>query len=220
MQIVEAATSLGENPLIFKLPDLIDSFGGVRGTLRLIHDQKLLKQEVEAFLFARNKKRLLNTQIAIPFIRSVNEFVQIKRDLASLGVSRKGSLKLWLELALPENLLNLEEYLLIGVDGVILNLDELAAWIGGFDPSVADSVFYKRQIKALIKLLENCLKVLHKSKVATLASGSLTLHDEVISFLIDKGIWAIEVDFSEVSSIHDYIDFHQRRNFRAKLPPS
>lgn len=216
-QLIEAATSIGENPLIYKLPDLIDSSGGIRGSLRLIHDQKLLKMETEAVLFARNKKKLNNISIAVPFVRSVQEFLQIKRELASFGISRKPSLSLWLELAVPENIFHIQEYVLAGFDGAILNLDEMAAWLGGFDPSQPESIFYKKQISATLDLIKDSLNFLTKAKIPVICSGNLSLHDEVLSFLIEYGIWGIAVDFSAVASAHQYLREMEKRHIRAKF---
>lgn len=215
--LIEVSSSFRNIPIIYKLPDHAENFGGLRGALRLIHDQKLLKQEVSNFLFARNKKQFLNVHLAIPYVRSVNEFLQIKRDLAALGVNRKGSLKLWLETSTPENLLNLDEYLVAGVDGVILNLDELASWINGFDPNTQESIFYQKQIKALIKLLEDGVKILHKAKIPVIATGKLVTNDELLIFLIDKGIYAISVDKSNAYSISEYLHLLESRRFHLRL---
>lgn len=209
--LTEVATSLPKLPVIFKLSDQVDKFGSIRGTLRLVHTPKLLKKDVEAFLFARHKKGLLNVQIAVPFVRSTEEFLQLKRDLAVLGVSRKGSLRMWLELAVPENIINLEQYLVAGFDGALINLDELACLLGGFDPNEQESVFYKKQAEALIKLLESGMKILHQAKVPSLAYGSLAAHDEVLKFLIKSGIYGIGVDFANAASLKDHVYFLEQR---------
>ncbi|MBI2595631.1 hypothetical protein HYW46_02755 [Candidatus Daviesbacteria bacterium] len=216
LQLVEAGITFPAAPIIFRLPDIKEGFGGVRGTLKLIHSDTILKKEAEIYLFCRHKKGLLNAAIGIPFTRSVQEFLQIKRDLAVLGISRKGSLKLWFEMAAPENILNLEDYLMAGFDGAIINLDELAAWLGGFNPEEPESIFYKKQVGAMVKFLEDGLKVLHKAGIPMLASGKLALHDDVLAFLINKGVWGINVDFSNIFGIHDHLRFVEKRNLRLK----
>ena len=216
-QLAELATNLPNIPIIYKLADQVEKFGGVRGSLRLIHQQSLLKKEVEVFLFARNKRGLINTQVALPFVRSVGEFLQLKRDLAALKVTRKGSLKIWLELAVPENLLNLEEYLVAGFDGALINLDELASWIGGFEPQIPESVFYKKQIKALLKILEDPLKLLSKSRTPVLVTGSLTLNDEVLRFLIDKAVGGLVVSSINADSARNYLQMVEKHHLRSKL---
>lgn len=217
LRLVEAARSLPQGQVIFKLSDVIEHKAGVRGVLRLIHQQSLLKEDAEAVLFARNKQQLLNVSAAIPFVRSVYEFLQIKRDLAVLGLSRKGSLKLWLELCVPENIINLEEYLVAGQDGVIINLDELSSAIGGFDLDVPESIFYKKQISALLKLLEDGLKLLHKSKVPVLVSGKLSQDQEVLEFLISRGLYGVVADLVGTQSFKNHLQFIEHRVLRQKI---
>ncbi len=216
-KVVEAAESFPNLSVIYKLSDLVEKRNGVRGSLRLIHQQNLLKEDAEVIKFARNKKNLLNVSLAVPFTRSAHEFLKIKRDLATLGISRKGSLKLWLELAVPENIINIEDYLIAGLDGVIINLDELASFLGGFDPGEPESIFYKAEVSALIKFIMDALKILHKAKIPTLVCGSLSLHDEVLELLFEKGVTGIVVDFVAASSLNEHLRFVEKRLVRRKL---
>lgn len=213
----EIASEYAPNPVIYKLADVKQNDGDIRGSLRLIHQENLLKKEVEAFLFARNKKQLINAQIAIPYVRSINEFLQIKRDLASFGISRKGSLKIWVEFAVPENIINLEQYLIAGFDGAIINLDELSSLLGGFDPSKEEAIYYAKQVDSLLKFIEDGLKMLHKAKIPVIFSGSLSLHNEVLKFLIAKGVWGVIVNLTNVSHIHDQLHFFEAHHIKHKL---
>lgn len=205
----EIASEYAPNPVIYKLADVKQNDGDIRGSLRLIHQENLLKKEAEAFLFARNKKQLINAQIAIPYVRSINEFLQIKRNLASLGISRKGSLKMWVELAVPENIINLEQYLIAGFDGAIINLDELSSLLGGFDSSKEEGIYYAKQVDSLLKFIEDGLKMLHKAKIPVIFSGSLSLNEDILKFLIAKGVWGVVVDLTNVSHIHEQLHFFE-----------
>ncbi|MBI2334699.1 hypothetical protein HYU96_02760 [Candidatus Daviesbacteria bacterium] len=204
MRIVEAAV-FPEVPVLVKLADKSEGMGKVRGTLRLLHQKSLFDPLTEAILFARNKKGLSNVHIVIPFIRSPQELMQIKRDLAVKKLMRKNSLQIWMEAATPENIINLEEYLLAGVDGVVLNLDELIAHFAGFDHQEPELMFYKRQVTGLLKFLEDSLKLLHKSKKPFLASGSIVLDPEVLEFLVEKGVYGVVVERYEAPSVKDLL---------------
>ena len=212
LQLVEFASS--SQQVIFKLFD--DPSAPVRGSLNLIHKTDLLKQEVEIFQFARNKKHLANVSLAVPLTRSVEEFKKIKQSLLSLGVSRNSSLKLYLELSVAENFLNLEDYLEVGFDGALLNLDQLAYLVSGFDPEGQEAVFYNQQVKALEKLLQPALKLMHQEGVSSLAYGSLALHDDLLTFLMDHGVWAIACDYINSYSIHERLRLIERRIIRSR----
>lgn len=204
-KIVESSMSFSTVPILVKLADKSEGMGKVRGALRLLHQKSLLEPMCEAILFARHKKDLLNVHIVIPFVRSAQELLQIKRELAVRKLMRKNSLQIWMEAATPENIINLEEYLLAGIDGVVLNLDELASHFSGFDHQEAELLFYKRQIAGLLKFLEDGLKLLHKSKKPFLALGSMVLYPEVLDFLVEKGAYGIVVERYEAAGVKDLL---------------
>lgn len=207
-KLAEAGISFHGKPVIYKLPDIYQE--EVRGTLRLLHQEKLLGLSSKAFLFARNKKNLLNLELAVPFIRSADEYIALKQELLAYGVSRKGSLKFWLEAAVPENILNIEEYLACGLDGVILDLDKLQKFLGGY--SVEEGEFYKRHILALIKFIKPLFNTLNKARVPILAKGELVLHPEVLDFLIEAGVFGVVANnMVEAESLPDHLNWAERR---------
>ncbi|MFH0936835.1 MAG: hypothetical protein V1808_00905 [Candidatus Daviesbacteria bacterium] len=189
-KLSEAALSFPQSPVIFKLPDIKDE--DIGGSLRLLNHQSLLKNAVDVFLFVRNKKNLFNLEIAVPKVRSLDELLQIKKELGSLGINRRGALKLWLEVCIPENIINLEQYLESGLDGIILDLDEMQQALGGYENKEGE--YYKKQVQTLIQFLCPAFKILHKNKILILAKGELANYPEVLDFLVEGGVWGIVVN--------------------------
>lgn len=210
-KLVESAITFPDSPVLFKLADKSEGMGKVRGTLRLLHQKSLFDPMIDALDFVRHKKGLTNVQVVIPFVRGVNEFLQIKRELAVRKLMRKNSLQFWLELAVPENIINLPHYLEAGLDGVVLNLDELIAHLNGFDASEESLLFYKNESSALVNFLEDSLKLLHKSKIPFITYGSLALYPQVLEFLIEKGVYGIIVERYEAHSAHELLHQVERR---------
>lgn len=216
-KLVELASFNCSIPVIFKLFDDPTNFN-INGALRLLNSEGILKKDLETFLFARNKKQLLNIDLAIPQTRSVREFLEIKRQIASLGVSRKRSLKFWLEIAIPENLLNLEEYLEAGVDGIILNLDLLQSHLGGFNISDPEREIYNRDYKPLLKFIEEGLKILHKNLLPVLTVGNLTFKDEVLDFLVAKAVWGVTLSLGESQNFYEHLAMLEKRAINKLIP--
>lgn len=213
-RLVESAITFPDSPILFKLADKSEGMGKVRGSLRLIHQKSLLDPICEVVLFARNKKGLKNVHLVIPFVRSEKEFLQIKRELAVKKLMRKSFLQIWMEVCTPENIINLENYLSAGVDGVVLNLDELIAHFNGFDHTQEDLMFYKNEVSGLLKFLEDGIKLLHKSKIPFIAYGSLSLYPKVLEFLVEKGVYGIVVERYEAHSINELLHQTERRMIR------
>ncbi len=201
-KLVESVMIFPNSPILFKLADKSEGMGKVRGTLRLLHQQSLFKPMKDALDFAKDKKGLNNIHIVVPFVRGVNEFLQIKKKVDS-GV--------WLELCAPENIINLEDYLAAGLDGVVLNLDELISHLNGFDNKEQELTFYKNETKGLLMFLEEGLKLLHKSKIPFIAVGTLNLYPEVLEYLVGKGVYGVVVERYEVSSAHELLHQAEKR---------
>jgi len=211
LKIVESAKTFPHNPVLVKLADMSEGMGKVRGTLRLLHQQSLFQPMVDALDFVRHKKGLTNVHIVVPFVRGVNELLQIKRELAVKKLSRKNSLQLWMEVCTPENIINLEEYSVAGLDGIVLNLDELVSFLNGFDKDHEELIFYKNEVDGLIKFLEDGVRLLHKSRVPFIAYGSLSIYPKVLEFLVEKGVYGIVVERYEAHSAKDLLHQAERR---------
>lgn len=214
LKTIETAQRMGQNPVIFKLPNF--EVQGIKGSLGLIHQKKVLQQMVKAFLFCRHKKNLLNLELGIPLLRSADEFLEIKRELAAFGLSRKGSLRFWLEASVPENIINIDGYLDGGLNGVILNLDKLQESLIGF--SDEEKRFYIADVKTLLKFIEPIFKPLHRAKVQILVKGYLGLQAEVLDFLVEKGVYGLVVDNPlEVQSLPELFRWVEKRLVTKRL---
>ena len=217
-KIVEVAVTFPDVPVLVKLADQSEGLpagrqgmGSVRGTLKLLHQKSLLDPLLEAIDFARHKKSLTNVHLVIPFVRSPKELMDIKRELSIKKLMRKTSLQQWLEIAVPENILNLEQYLVTGIDGVVLNLDELIGYLNGFDGSQEDLMFYKNEVGGLLKFLEDGIKIINKSKVPFIAVGSLIFNPKVLEFSVEKGVYGVVVERYEAHSVHDLLHQTEKR---------
>lgn len=210
-KLVESATTYPDILVLFKLADKSEGMGKMRGTLRLLHQDSLLTPMIEAADFVRHKRGLMNVHLVVPFVRGPNELLQIKRELAAKGLARKSSLELWMEVAVPENVINLEDYLLVGIDGVVINLDEMISHFSGFDLEHEELTFYKKEVSGLLKFMEDALKLLHKSKIPFIATGTLCLYPEVLEFLVEKGVYGLVVERFEAHSAHDLLNQAERK---------
>lgn len=211
IKVYETVLAFPDRPLFFKLPDKPEGMGKVRGALRLLHQKSLLNPVMQVLDFIRHKKGMTNVHIVIPFVRGVNELMQLKRELATRKLMRKNSLKIYLELANPENIINLESYLLAGIDGAVLNLDEMTSFINGFDHKEEELSLYKNEVSGVLKFLEDGIKLLHKSKIPILAQGSLALNHNILEFLIEKGVYGIIIERYEIYSIFDILHEAEKR---------
>lgn len=205
-KLAEAALTLHQCPVIYKLPDVA----------HLIHQKAVLDEAAKIFLFVRNKKNIANVELAIPLTRSAEELLQVKRELAVREITRKGALRIWWEAAVPENLINIENYLEAGIDGVILNLDSLQQLIGGYQAEEGE--MYTKQIQALVKFIDPVLKILHKAKIPVLVKGELAANTDIINWLIRAGVFGLVINsLVEAEHLPEYLGWVEKRLVAEKL---
>ncbi len=214
VRLVESAMSLPHLPVLFRLPHFFTSTEDSNGALFLIHHPKVLDSLSQAFLFARNKRDLLNLQLIVSLVRSPDEFEQLKRELASREISRKGTMKLWLEIMTPENVLNIERYCAVGLDGVVINLDSLMIHLRGVNPT--ENLHYSKDHKFVINFLEQCLKYLHRQRVPVILSGSLAMDSDILESMVEKGIGGVITSMGEAHSFKDHLSWLEKRVIHKK----
>ncbi len=207
-RLCEGALSYPNQPVIYKLSDIYD--GEIKGTLRLLHRKEELSIAIEALLFVRNKKNLLNVEVAIPRVTSLDQLLQIKQELSSKGLNRKGTLKFWLEMSIPENIINIANYLEAGIDGIIFDFDYLQKLL--IDNHSDQSDLAKYNTGTIIKFLEPVFKILHRERILFIARGTLILHPDVLDFLIDQGCFGIVANtLSETVNLPEHLAWVERR---------
>lgn len=203
-RLAEGALSYPGKSVLFKLPEA------------LLHDKKSFDGACEALLFVRNKKTLLNLELVIPAVNSLAELLEIKRELLSRSITRKGSLKIWIEMAIPENLINAENYLESGIDGILLNLDRLQELLIDIKENQPD--LYKIHVQTINKFLTPSFKIFHSLKIPIIAKGSLTLHPDMLDFLVEKGCFGIIANtLAESESLPAELNFQEKRIFLKRI---
>lgn len=164
-------------------------------------DKTNLREDAEVVSFIRHKRQLLNLQIGIPACKSSTDLAGIKRELASWGLFRKGSLKFWVEFGSVENFINLNEYIDVGIDGMVINIDLLVQSLYGS----VEEIDIKKVSLDIKKYLENNLSQLKKANLPILLFGSLLRSDDLIRFLVEKKIWGVVINTSEQYGLKHYI---------------
>lgn len=82
--------------------------------------------QLDAFREGKRKIGLKNLHLVLPPVRTVDGIRELKRYLSGEKVQRGSNLKFFFQAAYPSNVVLMEQFLQVGLDGVILNETELA----------------------------------------------------------------------------------------------
>ncbi len=185
-----------ENPMI-----------GYRGTLRNIKEIEILNMELEIVKSVRNKYGYKNLWIMIPYIRTLDELIEMKKLIISANLRRSSTFKIFIDIEVPSNVIMIDELLDIGVDGININYNNLAQMILGVDfsnPKVnKDNVNYH---PTMLKSIDNILDSSNKYKILNSISLEDTdYQDDFLAYIIKRGINIINIKSDNIYNLKEKI---------------
>ncbi|MCL5090826.1 MAG: phosphoenolpyruvate synthase [Patescibacteria group bacterium] len=180
---------------------------GFRGAFRYIVDEKVFNLELEAIKKVRNKMGLKNLWLMIPFVRTPQELLQVKKIVTSSGLVRSPSFHLWMMVEIPSNVILLEEFLKVGIDGVSIGSNDLTMLIMGTDRDNSEvaSVFNERN-PAVLWALEKTIKTCLKEKITCSICGQgPSEYPDLVEKLVEYGITSISVNPDAVERTRELV---------------
>jgi len=172
-----------ENPLL-----------GYRGAFRYINDDRVFELELEAIKKVR--KDFNNLWLMIPFCRTPQELKEVKKIVVANGLNRSSSFQLWLMVEIPANVILLEDFLKVGIDGVSIGSNDLTMLILGVDRDNAElAKVFNEQNPAVLWAIEKTIKTCQKYKVTSSICGQApSIYPDLVEKLIAWGITSISVN--------------------------
>ena len=168
---------------------------GYRGVSRYLKEPEVFEMEVEAIKRVRNKKNLKNLWVMMPFVRTVEQFREVKKLLSAAGLRRSGLFKFWMMVEIPSNVILLDEFLDEGIDGVSIGTNDLTMLTLGVDrdnEKVADA--YSEMNPAVLQSLEKIVTTCRKRKVTCSVCGQApSVFPELVEMLVDWGVTSVSV---------------------------
>lgn len=228
-QIKIFARAFGERPVVYRTTDFKTNeyrqleggrrwepvepnpLLGFRGAYRYITDPEVFEMEIEAIKKVREEYQ--NLWVMIPYVHSPSELTQIKRTLASENLRRSETFKIWMMVELPVNVILLEDFLNVGIDGVSIGSNDLTMLLLGVDRdnSEVQAVFDERSA-AVSWAFERIIKSSRKRGVTTSICGQApSTYDSLVCELVQQGITSISVNPDSVLRVKRVIAETERK---------
>lgn len=186
---------------------------GYRGCFRYINDESVFRLELEALKIVRNKWGYKNIHLMLPFIRTVDELIKVKRIVSSAGLTRSNSFKLWMMVEIPSNVILLEDFINVGIDGVSIGSNDLTMLILGTDRDnemVAGE--FNTLDPAVLWALERVVKTAAKNKITCSFCGqAASQYPELVQKLVNWGITSVSVSPDVIDSVKKNIAVAEKR---------
>ncbi len=172
-----------ENPMI-----------GYRGAARYIKEPDLFAIEIEAVKQVREKYK--NLHVMIPFVRTVDELVHTKSLLEQYGLKRgEDGFKLWMMAEVPSNVLLLDKFIDVGIDGVSIGSNDLTQLVLGVDRDSATLVQdFDERNEAVMYSLEHIITTAKKRGITCSICGQApSFFPDLTAKLVEWGITSVSV---------------------------
>jgi len=196
-----------ENPLI-----------GYRGAIRYISSPEVFSLELEAIKRVRNKMGLRNLWLMIPFVRTPKELLQVKRIVASAGLTRSPSFKLWMMVEIPANVIILKDFIEVGIDGISIGSNDLTMLTLGLDRDNNEIAYlFDERNKAVLWSLKRAIKTAAKYGITSSICGQApSSFPDLTEKLVRWGITSISVNPDVIDSSRETVAWAEKRVLSGK----
>ena len=171
-----------ENPMI-----------GYRGASRYIREPDIFKLEVDAIKAVR--KEFKNLYVMVPFVRTAAELKGVKQLLAEQGLIRGDDFKLWMMVEVPSNVIVLDRFIDVGIDGISIGSNDLTQLVLGIDrdsEALADT--FDERNEAVMAAIQTAVTVAKRRGItASICGQAPSVYPEVTEKLVEWGITSVSV---------------------------
>ncbi len=168
---------------------------GYRGASRYIAEPDEFALEIEAIKQVRDGMDLKNLHVMIPFVRTVEEFRKV-RDLMHENNLRQGpGFKLWIMVEVPSTVLELEEYIKEGIDGVSIGSNDLTQLTLGIDRDSAKlAAEFDERYPAVLNSILHVVRTCRKRHVTCSICGQApSVYPEITEAMVKAGTTSVSV---------------------------
>jgi pyruvate,water dikinase len=186
---------------------------GYRGAYRYMSDPKVFELELEAIKLVRNKHGFKNLWLMLPFVRTVRELIEVKKIIAASGLSRSANFKLWMMVEIPSNVILLDKFCEVGIDGVSIGSNDLTMLILGTDRDNSDvSPEFDERNDAVTWAFERVIKTANKWGITSSMCGQAPSdYPELVEKLVEWGITSMSVNPDVVDQVRETIAHAEKK---------
>lgn len=167
---------------------------GFRGAYRYIANPDVFNLELQAIKNVR--KNYPNLWLMVPFVRSPEELAKVRKLVAAEGLFEAPSFKFWMMVEIPTNVILIDKFIEVGIDGVSIGSNDLTMLITGTDRDNAEvSQAFDERSPAVLWSLRRVIKHCNAHKVSSSICGQApSEYDDLVMKLVKYGITSISVN--------------------------
>src|SRR4030066_57792 len=129
----------------------------------------------------------------IPFVRSPKELSIVRELVEKVGLFEDETFKFWMMVEIPTNVIELEEFIKVGIDGVSIGSNDLTMLILGTDrDNETVATEFDERNPAVLWALEKVVKTAVKHSItSSLCGQAASLYPDLVEKLVSWGITSV-----------------------------
>jgi len=193
---------------------------GFRGAVRYINSPDVFEMELEAIKMVRNRFSLKNLWLMIPFCRSPQELVAVKKIITDNGLLRSPSFKLFMMAEIPSNVILLDKFIDVGIDGISIGSNDLTMLTLGLDRDNAEVArdFNELDPAVLWSLKRLVTKAKKRDIMVGICGQAPSNYPDLVEKLVKWGITSISVSPDAIDRTREVIAWAENKKLSLPRP--
>lgn len=178
---------------------------GFRGAFRYISSPEVFNLELQAIRKVREKYD--NLHLMIPFVRSPEELQKVRRLVAGEGLFEKKSFKFLMMVEIPVNVIQIDDFIKVGIDGVSIGSNDLTMLIEGTDRDNSEvATAFNERTPAVLWALRRVIRKCAAAGVTTSICGQApSEYEDLVRNLIRWGITSVSINPDAIDRVRGVI---------------
>lgn len=186
---------------------------GFRGATRYINSVDVFSMELEAIKMVRNKFNLKNLWLMIPFVRTPQEMFQVKKIITDHGLLRSPTFKLFMMVEIPSNVILLDKFIDIGIDGISIGSNDLTMLTLGLDRDNGEVArdFNELDPAVLWSLKRAITKAKKRGITSSICGQAPSNHPDLVEKLVKWGVTSISVSPDAIDRTREVVSWVEKK---------
>jgi len=200
----------------FYEPEESNPMLGFRGAARYINDKEVFMMELEAIKQVRNKHDLKNLWLMIPFVRTPQELSKVKALIAESGLFRTPSFKLFMMVEIPSNIILLDKFIDVGIDGISIGSNDLTMLTLGLDRDNQEVApgFDEMNPAVLWSLKKAITKARKRGISASICGQAPSNYPDLVEKLVKWGVTSISVSPDAIDRTREIVSWAEKKRLK------
>ncbi len=178
---------------------------GFRGAFRYVANPEVFNLELQAIKIVREKYKNLN--LMIPFCRSPQELARVRKLVSASGLFESTTFKFLMMCELPVNVIMLEDFIKVGIDGISIGSNDLTMLLLGTDRDNSEvAQAFNERAPVVDWALKRVIKTCNKYGITSSICGQApSTYEDLVEKLVNWGVTGISVNPDAIERVREVV---------------